>query len=286
MLDLQGAEFIRHVRRKQARPLQNTFAALPKVVSIPAMEPLAMPRVLFVRHPDGAPLLMEIQMEDRMLDVGTIGVPQSQNRVLRNTYALLALSMIPTVLGALLGVQMHFALTGGMGFIVFMVGAMGFMFAIEKFKHSSAGVAILLAFTFFMGLMLSRLIQSVLGFSNGGSLIAIAAGGTGISFLGLASFASTTKRDLSNMSKFLTIGSLLLLAAIVANIFLQIPALYLTIVVVLLGISCAWLVHDINRIVQGGETNYVSATLAVYLDVYNIFQSLLALLGIFGGDRD
>ncbi|MDB5800213.1 MAG: hypothetical protein JWL63_1152 [Rhodocyclales bacterium] len=225
-------------------------------------------------------------MEDRMLNVGSMGLAHSPNRVLRNTYALLALTMVPTVLGALLGVQMNFALTGGMGFIVFMAGAFGFMFAIEKFKNSSIGVVLLLAFTFFMGLMLSRLIQSVLGYSNGGSLIALAAGGTGIAFFGLATFASTTKRDLSGMSKFLTIGSLLLLAAIVANIFFQIPALYLGIVVVLLGISCAWLVHDINRIVQGGETNYISATLGVYLSLYNIFQSLLALLGIFGGDRD
>jgi modulator of FtsH protease len=231
-------------------------------------------------------LLQEENMEDRVLNSGTFEVTRGQNKVLRNTYALLAVSMVPTILGAVLGVQMGFAMTGGMGFILFMAGAIGFMFAIEKFKHSSTGVVILLAFTFFMGLMLSRLIQSVLGLSNGGQLIALAAGGTGIAFFGLSAVASTTKRDLSGMGKFLTIGSLLLLAAIVANIFLQVPALTLTIVFVLLGISCAWLVYDINRIVTGGETNYISATLAVYLSVYNIFQSLLAMLGIFGGSDD
>ena len=222
-------------------------------------------------------------MEDRMLNTGTFDVARSQNKVLRNTYALLAASMIPTVLGAMLGVQLNFALTGMMGLIVFMVGAFAFMYFIEKNKNSSVGVALLLAFTFFMGLMLSRIIQSVLGMSNGGSLIALAAGGTGVAFFGMSAIASNTKRDLSGMGKFLTIGSLLLLAAIVANIFLQIPALHLTVLVVLLGISCAWLMYDINRIVTGGETNYVSATLAVYLSVFNIFQSLLALLGIFGG---
>lgn len=228
-------------------------------------------------------------MEQRMLNTTTLDVGGSRNRVLRNTYNLLALSLLPTIAGAWLGVEMGFSLfagSPGISLIVFMVGAFAFMFAIEKFKNSSVGVLLLLAFTFFMGLMLSRMIQGILGFSNGGQLIALAAGGTAVAFFGLSAVATSTKRDLSGMGKFLTIGSLLLLAAIVANIFLQIPALMLTILVVLLAISCAWLVHDINRIVQGGETNYVTATLAVYLSLYNIFQSLLALLGIFGGDRE
>lgn len=227
-------------------------------------------------------------MENRLYPQDTFAgnAAVAQNKVLRNTYALLAISMLPTILGAFVGVQLGFQLSGMTGFIVFMAGAFGFMYGIEKFKNSSVGVALLLAFTFFMGVMLSRLISSVLGLSNGASLIGLAAGGTGIAFFGLAAIASNTKRDLSNMGKFLTIGSLLLLAAIVVNIFMQVPALTLTILVVLLGLSCAWLLYDINRVVRGGETNYVSATLAIYLSLYNIFQSLLSLLGIFGGDRD
>jgi modulator of FtsH protease len=230
----------------------------------------------------------DYKMENRLYtsDTFTGNAAVAKNKVLRNTYALLALSMLPTILGAFVGVQMGFQLSGMMGFVVFMAGAFAFMFAIEKFKNSSLGVALLLAFTFFMGLMLSRLIGAILGYSNGASLIGLAAGGTGLAFLGLSAVATTTKRDLSNMGKFLAIGSILLLAAIVANLFFNIPALSLTIVVVLLGLSCAWLVYDINRVVTGGETNYVSATLAIYLNVYNIFQSLLSLLGIFGGDRD
>lgn len=225
-------------------------------------------------------------MEQRIPNTLSTGYAVSQNKVLRNTYALLAVSMLPTILGAVVGVQMGFQLSGMMGFIIFMAVAFGFMFAIEKFKNSSIGVGLLLGFTFFMGLMLSRLIGAILGYSNGATLIALAAGGTGLAFFGLSAVATSTKRDLSGMGKFLTIGSLLVLAAVVANIFFQIPALTLTILVVLLGLSCAWLVFDINRIVTGGETNYITATLSVYISVYNIFQTLLSLLGIFGGDRE
>lgn len=211
----------------------------------------------------------------------------SQNRVLRNTYMLLALSLVPTVAGAWLGVQMKFSFFAGspfMGFMLFMAIAFGFFYAIEKAKNSAWGVAILLGFTFFMGLMLSRLIERTLGFSNGGALIAMAFGGTSAIFFGMATLAGTIKRDLSNMGKFLMMGVLLLIVAAVANIFLQIPALMLTIMVLAIGIFSALLLYDVNRIITGGETNYISATLAIYLDIYNIFTNLLALLGIAGGN--
>lgn len=213
----------------------------------------------------------------------------SRNRVLRNTYGLLGLSMIPTVVGAWIGVQTHFSLFAGspmMGFVLFMAISFGFFYAIERFKNNSVGVAILLGFTFFMGLMLSRLVGMVLGFSNGATLIAMAGGGTALAFFSLSAVAASTKRDLSGLGKFLSIGSILVLGALVLNIFFQVPALLLTILVVLLGLSCAWLVHDVNRVVTGGETNYVTATLAIYIDLFNIFQTLLSLLGIFGGDRE
>lgn len=230
-------------------------------------------------------------MEQRMINISTTGdVGAARNRVLRNTYALLGLSMVPTLLGAWLGIQMHFsALFAGspaMSFVLFLAVAFGFFYAIERFKNSPIGVALLLGFTFFMGLMLSRILQFTLGFSNGGQLIALAAGGTGVIFLGMATLATTIKRDLSGMGKFLFIGVLLLLAASFANIFLQIPAMFLTISVLVCAVFSAYLMYDINRIVTGGETNYITATLAIYLDVYNIFQSLLSILGFLGGNRD
>ena len=213
----------------------------------------------------------------------------TQNKVLRNTYMLLATSMIPTAVGALLGVSMQFSFFSGspfIGFIAFMAIAFGFMWGIEKNKNSGVGVAILLAFTFFMGLMLSRLLQFTLGFSNGGSMITLAAGGTTLVFLSMAAIASNAKRDFSNLGKFLQVGVILLLVAIVANIFLQLPALQLTIAVACIGIFSAYLVYDLNNIVRGGETNYISATLAVYLDIYNIFVSLLQLIMALTGERD
>jgi modulator of FtsH protease len=211
------------------------------------------------------------------------------NRVLRNTYMLLALSMVPTVIGALVGIQLQFSFFAGspfISFLLFLGVAFGFMWGIEKTKDSAMGVVLLLAFTFFMGLMLSRILQVALGFSNGGSLIAMAAGGTGAIFFTLAGVASVTKRDFSNMGKFLAVGVVVLLLAIVANIFFQIPALSLTISVVAVVLFSAYILYDISRIISGGETNYISATLAVYLDIYNVFVSLLNLLMAFSGERD
>jgi modulator of FtsH protease len=212
----------------------------------------------------------------------------SQQRVLRNTYWLLALSMIPTVLGAWIGVSTGImAMMGnGLSLIVFLGGAFGFMYAIEKTKESSAGVAVLLGFTFFMGLMLSRMLAMVLGFRNGGSLIMMAFGGTAGVFFAMASLSSVIKRDLSSLNKFLFVGVILLIVAGVINMFVQSSALMITLSVLAIGIFSAFLLVDIKRIIDGGETNYISATLAIYLDVYNIFQNLLALLGIFGGERD
>ncbi|HEY5322747.1 MAG TPA: Bax inhibitor-1/YccA family protein [Caldimonas sp.] len=215
------------------------------------------------------------------------GVLTERNRVLRNTYWLLALSMIPTVLGAWIGVTTGIAraMSPGIGLVVFLVGAFGFMFAIEKTKNSSAGVPILLAFTFFMGLMLSRLVGIVLGMNNGAGLVMTAFAGTGVIFLGMASLSSIIKRDLSSMGKFLFIGAIMLLVAGIANVFLQSSALMITLSVLAIGIFSAFILYDLKRVQDGLETNYISATLGVYLSIYNVFQSLLALLGI-AGSRD
>ena len=170
--------------------------------------------------------------------------------------------------------------------VAFMAISFGFFFAIEKFKNSGVGVLLLLGFTFFMGLMLSRMIGAVLGMSNGAQLIATAFGGTGIVFVAMATLASTMKRDLSGMGKWLTMGAIVLLLAIVANIFLKMPALMLTISALAVVIFSAFILYDLKRVVDGGETNYVTATLSIYLSVYNVFQSLLSILGIMGGNDD
>ena len=214
---------------------------------------------------------------------------QSANRVLRNTYMLLALTMVPTVAGALLGVQMQFSFLAGSPFIAFMLFlgiSFAFFWGIERNKNSGLGVALLLGFTFFMGLMLSRILQVALGFSNGGSMIALAAGGTGAIFATMAGIASVSKRDFTNMGKFLTVGLVVVLLAMVANIFLQMQVLHLVISAAVVLLFSGYILYDISNIVQGGETNYVTATLAVYLDVYNVFVSLLNLLTALAGNRD
>ena len=221
---------------------------------------------------------------------GGATVATVRNQVLRNTYWLLAVSMIPTILGAWAGIAFNVATamraSPGVSLIVFLVGAFGMMFAIEKNKNSGVGVALLLGFTFFMGVMLSQLLSFVLGFSNGVSLIMLAFGGTAIIFGAMATIATVSKRDFSGMGKFLMIGAVIILVAALANFFLQLPALMLTISVLAIAIFSGFMLFDVQRVVNGGETNYISATLAIYLDVYNVFTNLLAILGIFGGSRD
>jgi modulator of FtsH protease len=214
-----------------------------------------------------------------------------RNRVLRNTYWLLALSMIPTVLGAVVGlntgINRVMGTSPGMSAIVFLIGAFGLMFAIERNKNNGLGVALLLGFTFFMGIMLSRLLGFVLGLGNGSQLIMMAFGGTAVVFGTMATMATTIKRDLSGMQKWLFTGVIVILVAGLANIFLQLPALVLAVSVMAIVIFSAFMLVDLQRVVNGGETNYVSATLAIYLDVYNVFSNLLMLLSVFsGGNRN
>jgi modulator of FtsH protease len=227
-----------------------------------------------------------VQYIDRSYGFGTMAV--ERNRVLRNTYWLLALSLLPTVLGAWLGVATGItqSLSGGLGLIVFLGGAFGFMYAIEKTKNSAAGVPVLLGFTFFMGLMLSRMIAMVLGFKNGPELIMTAFGGTAGVFFVMASLSSVIKRDLSGMGKWLFVGAIALMIGGIINVFVGSTAGMMAISVAAIGIFSAYMLYDLKQIVDGGETNYISATLALYLDIINVFQSLLALLGIFGGERD
>ncbi|TQK07927.1 Bax inhibitor-1/YccA family protein [Herbaspirillum sp. SJZ107] len=218
---------------------------------------------------------------------GGVATQAARNRVVRNTYWLLALSMIPTVFGAYLGVTSGlFMPRGVMGMLLFFAVAFGFIFAIEKTKNSAAGIPVLLGFTFFMGLMLAPLLRHTLGFANGPALIMGAFAGTSAVFGVMATIATVSKRDFSGMGSWLFAGTIVVLLAMVANVFLQIPALHLALLVMVVGIFSAWLLFDVQRVVNGGETNYITATLSIYLDIYNIFTALLQLLGIGFGNRD
>ncbi len=229
-----------------------------------------------------------VQTIDQSTGFGYGTSVEQRNKVLRNTYWLLALSLVPTVLGAWLGVATGItqSLGGGLGLVVFLGGAFGFMYAIEKTKNSAAGVPVLLGFTFFMGLMLSRMIAMVLGFKNGPDLIMTAFGGTAGVFFVMASLSSVIKRSLEGMGKWLFVGALAIMVGGIINVFVGSTAGLMAISVAAIGVFSAYMLYDLKRIVDGGETNYISATLALYLDIMNVFQSLLALLGIAGGERD
>ncbi|MGA7180496.1 MAG: Bax inhibitor-1/YccA family protein [Thiobacillaceae bacterium] len=213
----------------------------------------------------------------------------SRNKVLRNTYFLLALSLIPTVIGALVGTSMNFAWAAqhpmmfGVGSLAVMLGL---MFGVSAARNSSLGVVLLLGFTFVMGVLLGPILQVALKMSNGAQVVGLAAGGTSAIFFVLAGIASTSKRDFSFMGKFLMVGIVLLIVASLANLFFQIPALALALSGVAVLLFSGFLLFDVSRIVNGGETNYIMATLSIYLDIYNLFINLLNILMSVMGSRN
>jgi modulator of FtsH protease len=227
-------------------------------------------------------------MSDNMQVLGREGsLSTTQNKVLRNTYALLGLTMIPTVIGAMVGISMDFsiiALHPFMAFGAFMLVTIGMQMAIVANRNNSMGIVLLLAYTFLLGLMLGPLLQHALNMRNGAQLVGLAAGGTGIIFLTMAGIATTSKKDFSFLGKFMMIGMILALVAIVANMFFQIPALSLAISAVVILISSGFILYEVNQIVRGGETNYVMATLSLYISIYNIFSNLLSILMSFGNN--
>jgi len=213
----------------------------------------------------------------------------SANKVLRNTYMLLGLSMIPTVIGAVIGINLNFSFMAQspiLGFIVMLAVMFGLFWGIGKNRDNGLGVVLMLALTFFMGLMLGPILQVALHLRNGAQLVGIAAGGTGVIFFSLATIATVTKKDFSFMGKFLFIGLILLIVASLANMFFQIPVMQLTISAIAVLIFSGFILFDVSRVVTGGETNYVMATLAIYLDIYNLFVNLLQLLMALSGERD
>jgi modulator of FtsH protease len=212
-----------------------------------------------------------------------------QHRVLRNTYLLLAATLIPTAIGAAIGTNINVSFLRSspiISFFAILAIFYGWIFAIERNRNSGLGVALLLGFTLFMGLLLGPLFQQVLGLRNGAQLIMLAAGGTAAVFFALSAVASSTTRDFSGLGNFLMIGVIVVMLAVVANLFLASPVFHLVIVSAFVLLSSLLILWQINAIVRGGETNYVSATLTLYVAAYNLFTSLLQLLGIFGGDRD
>lgn len=212
-----------------------------------------------------------------------------QNRVLTNTYWLLALSLIPTAIGAALGtnLELGFLRTSPiLSFFAILAVFYGWIFAIEKNRNSAVGVVLLLGFTLFLGLLLGPLFQKVLGLRNGTQLVMLAAGGTAAVFFVMAGIASTTKRDLTGLGNFLAVGGIVIMLAVVANVFFASPVMHLVLVSAFVLFSSLLILYQLNAIVRGGETNYISATLTLYIAIYNLFSSLLQLLGIFGGERD
>ncbi len=209
-------------------------------------------------------------------------------KVLRSTYLLLALTMVPTFAGAFLGMATSAVIVQNpiISTLVMLAAVIGLQFAIVAYRNSVLGIALLLLMTGLLGWWLGPILNVALALKNGMLLVGYAAAGTAAVFLGMGAIAMTTKRDFSFMGKFLFVGMIVLLVAMIANLWLQIPALALTISSLVIVVFSLFLLHDLSRIVTGGETNYVLATTGVYLSLFNIFANLLHLLMAFTGEKD
>jgi modulator of FtsH protease len=226
----------------------------------------------------------DIQYRDQ-----TIAAAPEQNKVLRNTYLLLAVSMIPTVIGAIIGVNVSFAWLAQYpiaGPLLMFAVIMGSLFAVAALRNSVWGIVAMLGFTFLMGWWLGPLLQHALHFRNGAQLVGLAGGATGAIFFGLSSYVTITKKDFSFLGKFLFIGLILLILGSLANIFFQVPAASLTISAIAVAIFAGYILYDVSAIIHGGQTNYIMATLSIYIDIYNIFVNLLNLLLALAGNRE
>ncbi len=231
---------------------------------------------------------MQPELQTTNTGYGSVALAPESQKVLRNTYLLLALTMVPTVAGAWLGMASASIITGSpiLSFFVMLGAIIGLQFGIARFRNSVIGIGLLLLMTGLLGWFLGPLLNYALTMKNGMQLVGYAAAGTGAVFFGMAAIAVTTKRDFSFMGKFLFVGMIVLLVALIANMFLQIPALALTISSLVIVVFSLFLLHDLSRIVTGGETNYLMATTGVYLSLFNIFANLLQLLMALGGEKD
>lgn len=216
-------------------------------------------------------------------------VATEQHKVLRNTYMMLAMTMIPTVIGAFIGTSINFSFMAEhpiMGSLLMFGAMMGLLFAVTALRNSVWGIVALLAFTFVAGVFLGPILQAALHLKNGAQLVGMAAGGTGLIFFSMASYATVTKKDFDFMGKFLFIGLIMLVIASLANLFFQVSVMSLVISAIAVLIFSAYILYDVSQIINGGETNYVMATMGLYLDIYNIFVNLLSLLMAFSGEKD
>ena len=232
---------------------------------------------------------MDYEQNVSRFDAGQVAGDVRTNKVLRNTYMLTAIALVPMAVGAFFGAQMSFAFLATnpiLGFFGFLIATYGLMFGIQANRNSGVGIVLMLLFTGLLGVMMGPLLQHVLHFSNGGALVAYAAFGTATVFAGMAAVGTAIKRPLAGMTKFLMIGGITLMIAMIANVFLQIPLLALVISSMFILFSSLMILWQLNAIVTGGEDNYISATLTLVVSIYNIFVSLLQIFGVLGGSRD
>lgn len=203
------------------------------------------------------------------------------NKVLRNTYALLSMTLIFSAIMATMAIASNAA---PVNFIVQLVVLFGTLFVLHKYKNSAWSIPLVFFFTGFLGYTAGPIVNFYLGMANGGDIVMTALSMTGITFLGLSAYAVSSRRDFSFMGGFLMIGLILVIVASVANIFFAIPALSLAISGVGVLVFSGFILYDTGRMVNGGETNYVMMTVSLYLNIYNLFMMLLHLTGAFSGD--
>jgi modulator of FtsH protease len=206
----------------------------------------------------------------------------STNRVLKNTYMLLSMTLLFSA--ACAGVAMAMNLSYGIGMVCTLVSIGLIWFVLPKTANSATGIYVVFAVTGLLGAGLGPILNYYLAMANGGSYIMQALGGTAVVFFGLSGYALTTRKDFSYMGGFLFVGLLVAILAMIANIFLQIPVLSLTISAAVVLIMSGLILFDTSRIINGGETNYIMATVSLYLSLYNIFVHLLHLLSALSGD--
>ncbi len=223
-------------------------------------------------------------MQDRPVfqshtDIASQGI--EINKVLRNTYMLLSMTLLNSA--AFAGVAMAMNLSHGMGLVLSILGLVT-LFVVHKTADSGKGIIATFVFTALLGAALGPMLQYYLALPNGPSLVMQALGGTAVVFFALSGYALTTRKDFSFMGGFLMVGLVVILVASLVNIFTQVPAVSLAISSAAVLIMSGLILFDTSRIIHGGETNYIRATVALYLDIYNLFVHLLHLLTAFGGD--
>jgi modulator of FtsH protease len=203
------------------------------------------------------------------------------NKVLRNTYALLSLTLLFSAFTAGVAVVTN---APPLGFLITLVGYFGLFFLTAKLQNSAWGVVSVFALTGFLGYTLGPMLSFYLQMPNGSQLVMTALGGTGVIFLGLSGYVLASRKDFTFLGGFLMVGMLVAFLAIIANLFLGIPALSLALSAVIILIMSGFILYETSQIINGGETNYIMATVSLYLSIYNIFVNLLMLLGIFGDE--